>query len=1042
MNISHPKSFWFVFGMALFVSVSFLYFSRVPELNIKSLSSTSNIFNGLITHDPLFVLLEYDNLIKKLLKHSLNWLYANYKGMLFGIFLGGVAKNLFRYLQFKKEHGSFASAFMGLLAGSPLSVCVNCASPIMKGLLSSKQKVFALSVMFSSPSMNFIILTMLFSLLPFYLAFAKIFFNLIFILITLPLINYIIGKKITFIKANDSKSQDRFFRSSKNWLKEFKSSLKLFFEDLKFIFIRTAPLMVLASVFVSVLLVFGDNYELENLPSNFITLSITSLLGILFPVPMAIDILLVAGLFSIGVNTNIILALLFSLGISSIYSLAIVWRSLSALWAISLFFSLFLMTVLMAPMGNITEKFYIKSAIYYSGKILNTPEKKLPDKISQTNIVEKKKTRLKEAQIKKEWTLIEKQDEMSLYGQKFNEQEDPISKKFTKLEGKDIGLDKAYEPDNIDLLFPLWFRGIASADINQDGLDDLVFGSNEGPVIYKNRGGGFEPQEFSSSTNESLPDLNSLIVFLVALIDFNNDNYPDLFFTTWSDGNYLVPNINGSYDWNLAKKLPNKKALLTISASFADFDKDSFIDIVNGNTSSVIPLRSIKIDGERINSVLYNQSNFNFIEKTLKANPNGDTLSILNGDFNKDGFIDIIVSNDFEVPDFLYLNKGKTFEMSSLSSLEIEKSPADAMSYNLGDLNNDLNEDIFKSGTVYNDRRNFRPTKKYFQNKWNNKNCYHIKDKRTQNRCFEFYLLKKYHPNIDEPSYHFLKCLLLKKYSLKSDCLANNLIGIMLYQTSFFKQNLPNCNLFSNRYKVLKDICQLQFKAQGEINIENIKEEQQELRHYIYMGTNQSLFNELLSEKDGHMIYPQSTGWSWNSQIADYDNDGLQDIFIVNGSVDNKYNGPNYFLKNYGDRFRIHTFEYNLNDIFNYYSYVSIDFDNDGDLDIITNSAPIRIYKNNHSGKNSLSISFLSKNESENFISTQVILKESNGEKQFLRRVQKTGGFLSFSSNQLYFGLGKEDKERFSSEIIWPSGKKSYLKNKLKRGYKYLIIKH
>ena len=155
-----------------------------------------------------------------------------------------------------------------------------------------------------------------------------------------------------------------------------------------------------------------------------------------------------------------------------------------------------------------------------------------------------------------------------------------------------------------------------------------------------------------------------------------------------------------------------------------------------------------------------------------------------------------------------------------------------------------------------------------------------------------------------------------------------------------------------------------------------------------------------------------------------------------------KNNGPNYFLKNHGDRFWIHTFEYNLNDVFNYYSYVSIDFDDDGDLDIITNSSPVRIYKNNHSRENSLSLSFLSEKGGENFISTKVILKESNGEKQFLRRVQKTGGFLSFSSNQLYFGLGEGDNEKFSAEITWPSGKKSYLKNKLKRGYKYLIIKH
>ena len=57
-----------------------------------------------------------------------------------------------------------------------------------------------------------------------------------------------------------------------------------------------------------------------------------------------------------------------------------------------------------------------------------------------------------------------------------------------------------------------------------------------------------------------------------------------------------------------------------------------------------------------------------------------------------------------------------------------------------------------------------------------------------------------------------------------------------------------------------------------------------------------------------------------------------------------------------------------------------------------------------------------------------------------MRRIQKSGGFLSFPSERLHFGLG-EGKESFSTEIIWSSGKKDQLHIRLKRGYHYLVVK-
>ena len=1038
MNISHPKRVIFIILLALFTFIVFLYFSRIPELNAKAGFDPSNIFEGFFTHNPLFTLDKEASLLIRIGKNTFNWIYANYNGMIFGILLGALAKSLFRYFQFQKKKGSFISAFMGLIAGTPLSICVNCAAPVMKGILSSKQKVFALSVMLSAPSMNFIVLTILFATLPFYLAFSKVLFNLLLILIILPLINLKLGEDIPFSTVGET-----FSKISENWKKALKFGLKGLFEDLIFIFIRTAPLMILASAFAGVLGTFIDKYNLQTIKGDFPTLFFVVLIGILLPVPIAVDILLVAALFFLGLDTNIILALLLTLGSSSIYSLSIVWRSLSALWAIALFLSIFTLTIVMAPMGKFIEKAYIMNVVKHYGKMLNTPTKSLSDIEIIPKVKDQKQIPIKKIQ---RWELVEQQDDLSLYTRPFEKQDLAINKKFTKLEGEEIGLIKAYEPGNNDLIFPFWFRGVASGDINQDGWEDLVFGSNQGPVVYKNIGGKFQLQPFSFSEHNVLSTLDSLITFVVALVDFNNDNFPELFFTTWSKGNWLVPNIKGILHYDLAKKVPNRKAILTISAAFSDFDRNGYADIVNGNTVSSHPLRRREIQGQRKNSILYNRLNFKFMEKPLESFPDGDTLSTLVVDFNRDGLPDILSGNDFRPPDFLYLNKGKHFETFSLPSIGITEIPRFSMSHNLGDFNNDLIEDILLSGTI-GEESTYAPSKKYTISKWGKKKCSHIKNKERVKRCFSLNSLHQKMPSFTQQSYHFLKCLGLNSPNLKRDCLANNLFR-MFSSMSFFDNSPPDCNLFPKRYETLKDLCEFRLKASllkkaREIN-PNLLYPKQHQSQYIYIGQkNPNLFQKLLPEKAGEMIYPKVPGWTWNSQIADYDNDGLQDIFLVNGSLINERNGPNFFLKNTGEKFLVQTFEYNLNDLFNYYSYVPIDFDNDGDLDIITNSSegPVRVYKNNHSGKNSLSIRFFSKNGNENFISTQTILRGQTGKKKFMRRVQKSGGFLSFPSNQLYFGLGK-GREKFSAEIIWPSGKKSYLNNKMKRGHQYLIIKN
>ena len=1031
-TLSHPKRFLLILLFVFFVSFLFLWFSRIPDLQVKAFSDPSDVFNGLLTHDPYFNLNKKDPWWILLGKHILNWLYANYKGMCFGIFLGGAAKSLFRYLHLQKNRGPFSNAFMGLVAGIPLSVCVNCAAPIMKGALASGRKAFALSMMLSSPSMNFIVITMLFSIFPLYLVLPKILFNFIAVLIIIPLITRYVDHP-----TKTSFPGKEFSKTEENWLEALNQTLKKIFADVSFIFIRTAPLMLLAAIFASILALLFQIYKFQSIPVDWLTLSVVAIIGILLPVPIAIDILLAGAFFSIGMDTNVVLILLYTLGISSIYSLSIIWKALSARWALSIFISLFTLAMAMAPLGKFIEKFYVvKISRHYSGVLNSLMEDIFPSNQKAWDEIEQTPPRSLTDKTTNNYKLISQQKGLSLYARPFQKQKETVSKKFSKLEGWEIGLVKGYDPSPTDILCPFWVgRGIASGDLDQDGWEDLVLGSNEGPWVYKNLGGRFELQ------TRPPHNINSMMTFFVALVDLNNDNFPELFFTTYFKGNWLVPNHKGTLRYDLMKKIPHGPSSLTLNAAFADFDSNGYLDIANGNTMAIFRLKDKNNSMERQNTISYN-NNLQFTQVPLEAYPHGDTNTLVVGDFNRDNLPDLLVGNDFGHHDSLYINKKQSqLELSPLPNYGITNASGVSMSYNYEDMNNDLLEDIFISGSNGSEPDNYAPSEKYMKEKFNRKKCDSIKSVEKRKHCHEF--LSLIH-TIDNPTsirYPFHRCSSLEYPALQSACLATLLARLNIYGP-LLKPLFPNCNLFPKQYGFLKKNCQLRSKSPSELDRESpFPVADDGGRHSIYKGNPKGHgFKRVLPEKEDQMTYPTATGWSWNSRIFDLDNDGWKDIFLVNGSLVENRNGPNYFLKNEnGEKFHVKTFEYNLDDQFNYYSFVPTDFDNDGDLDIIVNSAegPIRIYKNHHSDKNSLSLNFRSRN-GRTFHFTQVILRSED--KQFTGRVNLSGGYLSSCSSQLYFGVGNS-KKNFSTTILWPSHEKTDLKHKLEGGYQYLLIK-
>ncbi len=173
--------------------------------------------------------------------------------------------------------------------------------------------------------------------------------------------------------------------------------------------------------------------------------------------------------------------------------------------------------------------------------------------------------------------------------------------------------------------------------------------------------------------------------------------------------------------------------------------------------------------------------------------------------------------------------------------------------------------------------------------------------------------------------------------------------------------------------------------------------------------------------------------WGSDAAIADFDNDGDMDIYLVNGANLEK-NPSNVFYENQGNgTFMEVTTELALEGPVKGYgqSAAAADFNNDGKIDIIlvnkgsslqTDAFGSTIfYQNASSTGNWVKIIPKSKTGSYCAMGTRVSV-DLNG-KVLEQQLYSSNGRFTTSITPFHFGIGTEQK--IDVTIIWPSGKKS-----------------
>ncbi len=294
-------------------------------------------------------------------------------------------------------------------------------------------------------------------------------------------------------------------------------------------------------------------------------------------------------------------------------------------------------------------------------------------------------------------------------------------KQFTLLKATQTGIDfnnkiQDNKESNI-LLYANFYggAGVGVGDFNNDGLQDLYFAGNMVPdKLYMNQGNFV----FKDVTADAGIEDDGGWSTGVTIADVNNDGYVDIYVSRELHDNRpewrrnLLYINNGDYTFSeKAESYGVANTDRTRHATFLDYDQDGRLDLFlltqPPNPGSLSALSGSELLKPEYSIRLYKNTGDSFADVTAKAGllKTGFPNAVSASDLNNDGWTDLYVANDFQAPDFLFINnQDGTFTDQTNSALN--QTSYYSMGVDVADINNDALLDIFVVDMVAED--NFR----------------------------------------------------------------------------------------------------------------------------------------------------------------------------------------------------------------------------------------------------------------------------------------------------------------------------------------------
>jgi enediyne biosynthesis protein E4 len=552
---------------------------------------------------------------------------------------------------------------------------------------------------------------------------------------------------------------------------------------------------------------------------------------------------------------------------------------------------------------------------------------------------------------------------------------------FTSLTQSDTNIDfnnTLFEDGPLNVANYIYFYnggGVAIGDINNDGLQDVLFTGN----MVKNRlfinKGNMEFEDITAKsgiadkqgwcTGASMADVNAdgkLDIYICRSADINPEMRKNLLFINNGDLSFTEKGD----EFGLAD------VGYSTQAGFLDYDKDGDLDcFINNHSLSKYTAGeqdNISHRNDRdpnVASKLYRNDNGHYTDVSLEAGIKTNVLTFGLGmaisDMNNDGWPDIYVSNDFNEQDYYFVNnKNGTFTEQLTSTFD------QVSLYSMGNDAADYNND----GLVDLVTLDMQP-----------------EDNKTM----------KQHSGAEN----------FDKFQ-------------QLFKKGYFYQYSRNMLQKNNGDGTFSEVAQM-------ANVSNTDWSWASLFSDFDNDGFKDLFvtNGYVKDYSDMDFLKYSVGRVIRKEKND--EAGIKDYLSKMPS--NKI--PNYILQNNNGVFTKKTMEWGFEKPLFSYGTAYADLDNDGDMDLVVNNSNdlASVYKNNTSEtlKNSyLKIKLTGDQKNNAGFGSKITLY--SGENQFFQEQQPVRGFQSSVDPVLNFGLGKSATID-SLIIVWPNDKKQKLVN-------------
>ncbi len=989
------------------------------------------------------------------------WAITNKQGMTFGLLLAAALLTLMPLLP-RVRGNRFAAALQGGIVGTPLGVCINCAAPIGQAMLKGGARVeTALGTMFASPSFNVIVLGILFSMFPFYLVALKLAASAAMILLVVPWLSRLAerpgwrapavaapvlpGLKVfqwwqSKLGSAEAGLLDAEAQRPRGIASAFAWVLLRYLRNLWRVIKLALPLMLLAGLIGAVMIELmpwgriATITQVEGVLPNALMLLLVTVFGVLLPVPMAFDVIVCAVLWDAGLPPQIVASLLVTLGLFSVYPMSLIGTTLSWRLAFATAASVLVLGLIAGGAGAVLDRWHQLRLAQRAETLLAT----LPMPSPSTPVLPTGRSAAALAELVRPAAApmqrIGTGEGYELWQQPFEPASAPRgATMFKRLDGHGLGFERLPLPRPYQSMEPgvMHLGGLAAGDVNGDGWQDIAVGSHFGVALYINAGGLFALQQIDFA------EAQQWIVGVVALVDLDGDGALDLFFSTWGHGSHILFNRQGSFSKAAHLELPRAAENAVDAAAFADIDRDGDLDLVTGATSYV---PRFFYPATSVNRLWRNDGKGAFADEAL-AGPEGETLTLLFHDFDGDDWPDLFVGNDFDEPDRVYRNQRGQLIPVKATEGRLPSGTNTTMSADAGDLDNDGRAELYLGQIAMGSpgsgmaQRMQQPLQ----------GCAVYTDLADRARCdeiarFQLAVFTGYSTQDLAP------CEALGDATSQRDCVVsayhwNRVLARLPVLGADKPAIVAECARVPADFVSMRDVCTA--LAASEMDHEKSDE--------VFPDELPAVRQTNLLYAPGKVQYEDVTnqwkaglgGWTWNARFGDLDNDGWQDLFITQGTR-LRPNSPTaiWYRNQAGKRFEESARGAGLEDHNPTGAALLLDYDNDGDLDLVT--APFLltpvVWRNDVPEGAAFELALEDRRSANTHaLGARITLQAADGRRQ-VREIKGSGGYESMDAPVARFGLGN-DFIVARVEVQWPDGEAQSLPGLALRQGRYRLVR-